>query len=66
MKTTAVTLGMGVRLKVQRYSNQQTMINLAAEIGKRGTNVNNVTENFFKLSLGLSLSDLWFQKRKYD
>ena len=66
LKTTAVTLGMGIPLKTQRYSNQSTLINLAAEIGKRGTNVNNVTENFFKLSLGLSLTDLWFQKRKYD
>ncbi len=66
LKTTAVTLGMGIHLKGQRYSNQSTLINLAAEIGKRGTNVNNVTENFFKISAGLSLSDLWFQKRKYD
>lgn len=66
LKTTAVTLGLGVKIRQQRYSNQQTIINLAAEVGKRGTNVNNVTENFFKLSAGLSLSDLWFIKRRYD
>ena len=66
LKTTAVTLGAGLRIRTQRYSNQSTIINTAIEVGKRGTNVNNVTENFFKISLGLSLSDLWFIKRKYD
>ena len=66
LKTTAVTLGAGLRLRTQRYSNQSTIINTAIEIGKRGTNVNNVTESFFKISVGLSLSDLWFIKRKYD
>ena len=66
LKTTAITLGLGLKIRPQRYSNQQTTINVAAEVGKRGTNVNNVTENFFKLSAGLSLSDLWFVKRKYD
>ncbi len=66
LKTTAVTLGLGLKVRQQRYSNQQTTINLAAEIGKRGTKVNNVTENFFKISAGLSLSDLWFVKRRYD
>lgn len=66
LKTTALTLGLGLKIQPQRFSNQQTIINLAAEIGKRGTNVNNVTENFFKLSAGLSLSDLWFIKRRYD
>ena len=66
LKTTAVTLGFGLKVKTPRYSNQSTIINTAIEIGKRGTNANNVTENFFKISAGLSLSDLWFQKRKYE
>ncbi len=66
LKTTAVTFGAGLRVRTQRYSNQSTIINTALEVGKRGTNVNNVTENFFKISMGLSLSDLWFQKRKYE
>jgi hypothetical protein len=42
------------------------MINTAIEFGKRGSGVNNITENFIKFSLGLSLSDIWFIKRKYD
>ena len=66
LKTTALTLGLGLKVASPRYSNQQTIINVAAEIGKRGSSVNNITENFFKLSVGFSLSDLWFVKRRYD
>lgn len=64
----AVTFGVGFNLRKYRgqYDNQQTLINTAIEIGKRGSTVNNVTENYFKLSVGFSLSDLWFVKRKYD
>lgn len=63
----AVTLGMGFNLrKYSNYDNQSTMINAAIEFGKRGSNVNNVTENFFKFSVGFSLADLWFTRRKYD
>ena len=66
LKTTAVTLGAALRVRSDRRSNQSTIINTAIEVGKRGTNVNNITENFFKFSVGLSLSDIWFIKRKYD
>ena len=66
-KVQAFTFGYSFNLrKYHSYDNQFTMINTAIEFGKRGSNVNNVTENFFKVSLGLSLSDVWFVKRKYD
>ncbi len=66
-KVTAFTFGGGFNLrKFRAYDNQFTLINTAIEIGRRGSSVNNVTENFFKLSVGLSLSDIWFIKRKYD
>lgn len=66
-KVQAFTLGYSFNLrKFRSYDRQFTMINTAVEIGKRGSDVNNVTENFFKFSLGLSLSDIWFIKRKYD
>lgn len=66
-KVKALTLGFGFYLrKYNNYDNNATMINTALEFGKRGTNVNNVTENFFKISVGLSLADLWFIRRKYD
>ena len=36
-------------------------------MGKRGTTYYNlVEENYFNLSVGLSLSDRWFVKRKID
>ncbi|QEC67476.1 hypothetical protein FRZ67_09270 [Panacibacter ginsenosidivorans] len=63
----AITFGFGFFVKkYTSYDNNSTFINTAFEIGKRGSNVNNVTENFFKFSVGLSLADLWFIKRKYD
>ena len=66
-KLKALTFGIGFNLKKwSNYDNQSTLINTAIEFGKRGSNVNNVTENFFRVSLGLSLSDLWFARRKYD
>jgi hypothetical protein len=42
-------------------------INLGFEYGKKGTIYNNlIEENYFNISVGLSLNDLWFEKRKYD
>ncbi len=63
----ALTFGTAFNLrKFRSIDNQSTLINTAFEIGKRGTSVNNLTETFFKLSVGLALSDLWFIHRKYD
>ncbi len=68
LKEEAFTFGIGFRLIPPRtaYSHEYSLINTAIEIGKRGTSVNEVTENYFKFSAGFSLSDLWFIKRKYD
>ena len=42
-------------------------VHLAAEYGQRGTTSNNlIKENFFKFTLGISLNDKWFIKRRYD
>jgi hypothetical protein len=66
-KVQAYTFGFAFNLrKFRSYDKQFTKISTALEYGKRGTGVNNITENFFKLSVGLSLSDIWFIKRKYD
>ncbi|MBN9298740.1 MAG: hypothetical protein J0I41_17160 [Filimonas sp.] len=65
-KVMAFTFGIGFDLRKPNYIQQYTKINTAFEFGKRGSNVNNVTENFFKFTVGLSLSDVWFIKRKYD
>lgn len=42
-------------------------INLGLEVGRRGTKDNGlIQENFFNVSLGFSLNDLWFEKRLYN
>jgi hypothetical protein len=67
LKTFSGTFGMGIPIAVRNsYSSQFTKLNFAVEIGKRGSNVNNITENYIRFSVGLSLSDVWFRKRKYD
>lgn len=62
------SLGMG--LPIRNYNRlspgQATIINLGLEFIKRGNNDNLLKENLFRLSLGLSFSDFWFQKRKYE
>jgi long-subunit fatty acid transport protein len=58
----AANIGLGMPL-----SGTFTNINIGLEIGKRGTKYANlVEENYVNLSVGLSLSDRWFVKRKYD
>ncbi|MEP6700593.1 MAG: hypothetical protein ABJA85_04735 [Bacteroidota bacterium] len=61
------SFGMGLPVAISRQApNQVTIVNVAFEYGKRGNNNNLLRENTFRLSLGFSLSDYWFIKRKYD
>ncbi len=61
------TFGVGLPISGRgQASGQFTMINLAFEYSKRGNNDNLLKENMFRASLGFSLSDIWFIKRKYD
>jgi hypothetical protein len=58
---------MGLPIKKwSAYDRQFTVLNTTLQLGKRGSSVNNFTESFIQFTLGMSLSDLWFQKRKYD
>ena len=67
LKQYGFSFGAGLPIKKWRaYDNQFTFLNTALQIGKRGSGVNNITETYFQFSLGISLSDLWFVKRKYD
>jgi len=50
----------------RRFRNQYTIINISAEYIKRGNKDNVLSENLFRLSVGFSLSDLWFIKKKYE
>ena len=60
---------MGFGLPVRRYnqySNQYTTLNLALEYSNRGNDNSALRENAFRVSLGFSLSDVWFIKRRYN
>ncbi|HEV8285441.1 MAG TPA: hypothetical protein VGQ09_14085 [Chitinophagaceae bacterium] len=63
-----ISFGMG--LPLPNYNRlalgQASIINLSFEYLKRGNNDNLLKENVFRISVGLSLSDLWFSKRKYE
>lgn len=60
------SFGAGLPMRRVAYTNQFSIINTVFEIGQRG-NVNSlVRENFVRLGIGLSMSDVWFIKRKYD
>jgi hypothetical protein len=61
------SFGMGLPVAMSRQApNQVTLVNLAFEYGKRGNSDNLLMENTFRFSLGFSLSDFWFIKRKYE
>ncbi len=70
-KTTTPVLGItaGLGLPIANYSmmsRQSSMINLSFEYIKRGNNSNIIKENLYRLSVGFSLTDLWFSgKTKY-
>ncbi|HSD15270.1 MAG TPA: hypothetical protein VLB74_11530 [Flavobacterium sp.] len=59
---TAVSLGFGFPVGAN-VSN----INIGLEYGKKGTTSNGlIQENYFSINVGLSLSDRWFVKPKYE
>lgn len=61
------TIGLGLPLIKERLSTQYARINTALDIGRRGTTQNGLAREFFvKFSVGVSLNDIWFTKRKYD
>ncbi len=67
LKQYGVSFGAGLPIKKWRsYDNQFTILNTALQLGKRGSSVNNITENYLQFSFGISMSDIWFAKRRYD
>jgi hypothetical protein len=60
------SIGFGLPMRPPSYSNQYSIINTSFEFGQRGNNANAIRENFFRLGLGFTLSDIWFIKRRYD
>lgn len=67
LKHIGFSLGAGLPIKKwNNYDRQFTVLNTALQFGKRGSGVNNITESYFQFTLGMSLTDIWFQKRRYD
>lgn len=62
----SASLGAGLPMRKPAYSNQFSVINIMLEVGQRGNKENLIRENFFRIGVGLSLSDIWFLKRKFD
>jgi hypothetical protein len=57
-----ITFGLGLPLG-RSYSN----LNIGFEAGRRGTTrANLIEESYFKINVGLSLNDFWFQQRKIN
>lgn len=60
IKNLGITFGLGLPL-----GNGLSNLNLGFEVGRRGTSAAGlIEESFFKVNIGLSLNDQWFQKRK--
>lgn len=66
MKKYAFSLGFGFPVRNFMRTGQYTLINTAFEFGKMGSDKNPLSENFFRLSVGFTLSDIWFIKHKYQ
>ena len=57
-----ITFGLGLPL-----GNSFSNLNLGFELGSRGTTTADlIRENYFKVTIGLSLNDRWFIKRQID
>ncbi|MEO5890360.1 MAG: hypothetical protein ABIQ31_08915 [Ferruginibacter sp.] len=62
------SFGAGFPLKLRKsyYETQTSMLNTAIEFGSRGDKKSNLRESTLRISVGLSLSDLWFIGQKYQ
>jgi hypothetical protein len=61
------TFGAAFPLKIRRayYETQTSFLNTSFEIGSRGNKQSKLRESIFRISVGFSLSDLWFNRSKY-
>lgn len=65
LKSQAVTVGVGY--PIVRTLRSIGQVNAAFELGKRGTlEADLVQENYSRFSIGVTLNDRWFMKRRYD
>ncbi len=62
------SFGAGFPMKLRKgyYETQTSLLNTAVEFGTRGDKKSNLRESTLRISIGLSLSDLWFGRQKYQ
>ncbi len=63
----AFTFGAAFPLQLRRsaYNNQVSILNLAFEVGSRGSQTTNLRQTTFRICFGLSIGDIWFRRAKY-
>ncbi|MDR1406153.1 MAG: hypothetical protein LBI89_02995 [Prevotellaceae bacterium] len=62
IKNIGLTLGAGIPI-----GNMNNSVNIAVELGQRGTARNNlIRERYWKISVSLSLYDIWFIKQRFE
>lgn len=64
-----MSFGLGLPFKKRSQQEQRALskLNLTFELGRLGQNTGNVLkQNYYQLTIGYSLSDVWFIKRKFD
>ncbi|MBL0357834.1 MAG: hypothetical protein IPP72_13520 [Chitinophagaceae bacterium] len=67
MPEVGFSIGAGFPLKLRTgfYETQASYLNTLIEFGSRGNKNSNLRESFVRIGIGLSLSDLWFNRSKY-
>jgi len=60
------SFGAGFPVRKSQTDVSRGMVNVAIEIGKRGTtNSGLISENYFRFTLSVAIYDFWFRKQKY-
>ncbi|MEO8146921.1 MAG: hypothetical protein ABI723_04745 [Bacteroidia bacterium] len=67
----AFTFGFGIPIRKDNvtaaFGNYFSRMNVSFELGQRGTTDNHLLkEQYFRINLGLNITEQWFIKRKYD
>jgi len=62
LTNSGISFGLGLPL-----GRIKSIVNIGMEFGKRGSIENGlIKENYWRARFGITLSDIWFVKRKYD
>lgn len=71
LKEYGISFGIGIpKLRTEwdtKYIQVKSMFNITGEYIRRGTLVNGmISENIYRITIGFTLPDVWFRKRKFD